>query len=557
MIDIEGAEKIAKVKGETIKETYTAVPLVPVEGETFTWAISDENITLTPSADTKTAELVVDENTTPGTYTITVTSSASAEKTATYDVVVGGYSYIVTDAEGASTVVDTSGLDDNEAITGYLVTTAANDGTMVAQTTVDAADSVTVDSTGADKVEIAPVYEYDNVGNIARGYDLGSAFADAAYNFEFTKTTTERSDILVNGLVVGNNVCQDAPGRTMTDTDRTYKINDIKVDGGSIVASAVDCVSGHDATAFSFGYIKAVKAPSIVNRVPKVWVTGDSLVATYYGTPSEYIGTSRSGWGQMLENFITDDYEVINLGNSGATTQSLYDTVYPTLLTQAQEGDLVVFESGYNDQGKTTPEAMKALVVEMAEGIKATGADLVYVTPNASRHDLKESVKYAGNLIAGAEASDTPYIDLSKLSYKFHYSMYGTTTAESDAVLIGANYNEDGTLADASVTNISAGEDFDMYMADRIFVWTGFDGEGAMCPVNYTTTMDTETVGNSYGLDVGDPNDGGLHSSYLGAMKYAEIVAQGLADLGFDGIDKTFTWSTEDSLGNTITVQVK
>ena len=560
MIDIEGAEKIAKVLGQSVTETYTAAPIVPADGEVFTWDINNDDITLTPSEDTKSVEVTVGENVEPGTYTLSVASSASAEKATTYSIEVGGYTYIIADATGDSTTIDTSVLAAHDASTQYMITTATADGTLVSQSTVEAVSApLVVDTTGADKVEVAPVYVFSEVGNVASGYDFGGAFADAAYNFEFTKQTTERSDILVNGILVGNNVCQDGTGRAMTDEDRTYAINDIKVEGGSIVISAVDCVAGHDATAFSMTDITAVKAPSIVNRVPKVWVTGDSLVAKYYGTESEYLGTSRSGWGQMLENFITDDYEVINLGNSGATTQSLYDTVYPTFLSQAQEGDMVVFESGYNDQGQTRPEAMQALVVEMAEGIKATGADLVYVTPNASRHDLKESVKYAGSLIAGAVASDTPYIDLSYLSHRFFYENYdGEVVVENDSVVVGVNYNEDGTLnGNVIMQNVGAGESFDWYMADNKFVWNSVDGETGMTPASYEIIMDSETIGLSYGLDTGAPNDRGLHSSYLGAMKFAEIVAQGLADLGFDGIDKTFTWSTEDTLGNTITVQVQ
>ena len=40
-------------------------------------------------------------------------------------------------------------------------------------------------------------------------------------------------------------------------------------------------------------------------------------------------------------------------------------------------------------------------------------------------------------------------------------------------------------------------------------------------------------------------------------MKWAEVVAQGMADTGVDFINKNFAWSVNDTQGNEITVQVK
>lgn len=47
-----------------------------------------------------------------------------------------------------------------------------------------------------------------------------------------------------------------------------------------------------------------------------------------------------------------------------------------------------------------------------------------------------------------------------------------------------------------------------------------------------------------------------LHSSYAGAYKWASIVAQGLKDIGLD-VKTDFSYTFTDTLGNTITAQVK
>ena len=49
-----------------------------------------------------------------------------------------------------------------------------------------------------------------------------------------------------------------------------------------------------------------------------------------------------------------------------------------------------------------------------------------------------------------------------------------------------------------------------------------------------------------------------LHSSYAGAYKWAEIVAQGLKDMGYaDIVNTDFSYTFTDTLGNTLTAQVE
>lgn len=494
-----------------------------------------------------------------GTANVTVVvtvGTANAQQSKSVDV---AKFYATVEATGDTTIVDITGMVTNDNITGYKVTTADAEGNLVNEYVADLSDvssvveadavtitavynedgtldsatigsveagdaapvvegatvyiwdsfdkmqpvdvvsAITVDTTGAAMVEVSPVftYEYDAVSFDGEGHQLDGVFADGLYNFEVTKDTTNRADIYVNGYMIGNNVDQYGAGRAMDDTDKVYSVSDIAVNGGTITVSTTDYSDG-GADGANLNKIVVDKAATIVNRVPKVYVVGDSLVAEYYGETSELVGSSRTGWGQVLENYFTDDVEVVNWANSGDIARNILNTSYVGVMNSAQPGDYLIIESGYNDasaKNDTTVEQYVDYMQQMIDGCKAKGVTPILVSPNASGHSWGSNIAYSGAMrTAASNNPDVLFIDLTQLSYDY--------------------LNE-------------------LYSGDR------------------------DVIRRTFGLDVGDPIDRGLHSSYLGAMKYAEIVAQGMYDAGIDFIDTSFTWSIEDGEGNTITVQVQ
>lgn len=494
-----------------------------------------------------------------GTAKVNFNIETGKDNAASVDYTVAKF-YVTADATGNTTVVDLTGIVLNDNITGYKVTTADAEGNLVKEYIAELSDvasvveenavtitavynsdgtlqsaelgsvqagsaapsvegatvylwnsidnmkpvnvvsGLTVDTTGAAKVEVSPVftYTYEAEDFDGAGHQLNGVFADGLYNFEVTKTYTNRADIYVNGYMIGNNVDQDGTGRAMGDSDRVYNVSDIVVAGGSITVSTTDYSGGSSGPNGKYlDKIVVEKAASIVNRTQKVYVVGDSLVAEYYGEPSVLVGSSRSGWGQMLENFFTDDVEVINFANSGDYASRILTTSYPGVLHSAQQGDYLIIESGYNDansKNNTTEEQFKDYIQQMIDGCKAKGIIPILVSPNASSHTWGAGIVYAPQMREVAAANpDVLFIDLTQKSYDYLNTLYS-----GNRDTIDKNFN-------------------------------------------------LETIGG------GDR----LHSSYLGAMKWAEIVAQGMYDAGIDFIDTSFTWSIEDGEGNTITVQIK
>ena len=174
--------------------TYAVTSLVDSYGDNVTslfapvWSSSNESVATIDSA---SGVLTVAGS---GSTTITATI-ANGTKTTTVEVpvTVGAY-YITKAAEGNTTAIDASAIVSNAAITGYQITTATSDGTLVSKTTSKTAPS-SVDTTGADYVEVAPIYSYSGTLN-----STGTKIAVPAdtYDFDINATTTDRFDVYVS-----------------------------------------------------------------------------------------------------------------------------------------------------------------------------------------------------------------------------------------------------------------------------------------------------------------------------------------------------------------------
>ena len=201
--------------------------------------------------------------------------------------------------------------------------------------------SITVDTTGAAKVEVAPIYETSMNTLVAIPSD--------SYDVTITANNGKRTDVYVNDQMMFNNINQGSDnwtiGRNVAEST-DYTVHDIVVAQGYAKFNYRDDQS----SGTTITNVKFSKSPSIVTRTKKVYVIGDSLVANYYGTaPEGKEGLVRTGWGQVLQNYISGA-EVVNLGNSGAWATGMKADAFTNVLGSAQPGDIMVLESGYNDK---------------------------------------------------------------------------------------------------------------------------------------------------------------------------------------------------------------
>ena len=189
---------------------------------------------------------------------------------------------------------------------------------------------------------------------------LGTDFEDGLYDITFTKQDSSRyADIYVNGAMVANNVDRSGYNRTVS-SPASVTVHDIEVTDGTIA------VSMEDTKAPYLSSVRVERADG--ERKTKVFVIGDSLVANYYGDTDDE-NKAQSGWGQVLDDFLSDDVEVVNLANGGHYASILYETAFPGVLAHGKEGDYVIIECGYNDT-KYNPAASVSEIWFVSENVK-------------------------------------------------------------------------------------------------------------------------------------------------------------------------------------------
>ncbi|MBQ2889144.1 MAG: hypothetical protein IJE41_01695, partial [Clostridia bacterium] len=82
---------------------------------------------------------------------------------------------------------------------------------------------------------------------------------------------------------------------------------------------------------------------------PHVFVIGDSTACSY-GSDSE-----RTGWGEALQNFLTDPKMVVNAASSGDSSHSFYDEEWNwnTVKARLKKGDYLLIQFGHNDSAQS------------------------------------------------------------------------------------------------------------------------------------------------------------------------------------------------------------
>ena len=75
----------------------------------------------------------------------------------------------------------------------------------------------------------------------------------------------------------------------------------------------------------------------------KVHTIGDSTMATYADN------SPKIGWGQVLQQFFTNDVKIVNHALSGRSSKSFYQEKWSSVKSQIKEGDYVIIQFAHND----------------------------------------------------------------------------------------------------------------------------------------------------------------------------------------------------------------
>lgn len=189
-------------------------------------------------------------------------------------------------------------------------------------------------------------------------------------------------------------------------------------------------------TKFSMSALEIYKMPD--ERKTTIFVGGDSTVTTYYPTKvTELAPTVQGGWGQMIQDFVTDDYYVWNFATGGQFAKGfLTSGQFDAIEHYMQEGDIFIVAFGINDQNYSNEEEFKESMREMVRRVKAKGGIPVVVTAQGrlTDFDLNDGLLYykpdrwfKTATIDMAHEENAFYVDLHDIS-----SAYFTRVGKED-----------------------------------------------------------------------------------------------------------------------------
>jgi lysophospholipase L1-like esterase len=171
-------------------------------------------------------------------------------------------------------------------------------------------------------------------------------------------------------------------------------------------------------------------------RVPVIWIGGDSTVTDQNAGMPYYPFGSFSGWAQTLPRYI-EGAAVCNMSHSGLTSRCFRDDGhYDIILEMIKPGDLLILQFGHNDQKRRNLKAFEGYADNLRQfgiEIRERGAHVIYCSPisripleltdeeaNALSMDRHYSLlaDYARATESVAKELDAPFVDLHDLTYE-------------------------------------------------------------------------------------------------------------------------------------------
>ena len=277
----------------------------------------------------------------------------------------------------------------------------------------------------------------------SKGVDLDSNsfevdLPDGRYDMTFYKADTNRTHIRVNEyMTVTEADFQDGDDSTADPLSGpgVYTKLDVKVTGGVAKINAYDWNKGVPLMA---AVEITKKSDEFQPRKTHVWIAGDSTVCIYRPSPTTdnfAPGTRRTGWGQLLQNYLDntdEDSSVIvdDFAHSGDWAANWYANTFPSVIQNAEAGDYLIIQFGINDRTRTPDKAvMQAALENMVDECRAKGVIPVIQTPElcVSQYGsqvTEEHTKPNGSGHAAyfevnktvAEKKNTLFIDLGDIS---------------------------------------------------------------------------------------------------------------------------------------------
>ncbi len=166
---------------------------------------------------------------------------------------------------------------------------------------------------------------------------------------------------------------------------------------------------------------------SVVQAESKIWLIGDSTVASY--SQKRY---PQAGWGQALQEYCKPGVKVVNRAIPGFSTKSYYDnSPWSRIMQGIGKGDYLFIQFGHNDQKIRNPKkytnpdsTYRDYLKKFISESRSKGAIPILVTPICRRKFTKAGKlrktlgKYPDAVRIVAKEEKVPLVDLNAISFK-------------------------------------------------------------------------------------------------------------------------------------------
>lgn len=243
-------------------------------------------------------------------------------------------------------------------------------------TKIESGDRIRLEFSSAEKIQIAPIYDFDLGGfsTAKEAYTLN--FGSGVYDLLVKKSEPLRANVCADGFVIVSNL--DMPGTEEVTFCSEGEFKKYTIENSTVKIT----VSG---LTDKLERVSVRETQKIFDDKPRVFVAGDSTLCNYYPierTGTEADGTVQTGWAQYLTRHT--DCDVVNLASSGDWAAKWLKETFPTVEREGKKGDILILQFGINDRDRSSVEEMTSSLRQMVGKSAEKGMIPILVSPQIS-----------------------------------------------------------------------------------------------------------------------------------------------------------------------------
>ncbi len=217
--------------------------------------------------------------------------------------------------------------------------------------------------------------------------------------------------------------------------------------------------AGKTGYAYTISAVEIDKVSDSAVMPNTVWLCGDSTVCNYYPLNT----STQAGWGQVLDQYIDDSWNVRNMAASGQYAKGFVEAgQFDAIEYYGKKGDVYIISIGINDTNYSDATEYYNTVTDMVKRAKAKGMEVVLVKQQGRKGDytknpLLTSRWFAAQLDQIGKEQNVQVVDLFNLFQDYCVSI---GVDKADALFIdNLHPNRQGAmkLAELFVTQVTWG----------------------------------------------------------------------------------------------------